>query len=47
VRLEEMALNQKRERYFREWLDKKIESMYIYIDPEYRKWEFENKKWIK
>ena len=47
VRLEEIALNQKREKYFREWLNKKIESMYIYIDPEYRKWEFENKKWIK
>lgn len=47
VRLEEIALNQKREKYFHEWLNKKIESMYIYIDPEYRKWEFENKKWIK
>ena len=47
VRLEEMALNQKRERVFREWLDGKIESMYIYIDPEYRGWEFENRKWIK
>ena len=47
VRLEEIALNQKRENYFREWLNKKIESMYIYIDPECRKWEFENKKWIK
>lgn len=47
VRLEEIALSQKREKYFREWLNKKIESMYIYIDPEYRKWEFKNKKWIK
>ena len=47
VRLEEMALNQKRERIFREWLDTKIESMYIYIDPEYRDWEFVNRKWIK
>lgn len=47
VRLEEMALTQKQERVFREWLDKKIESMYIYIIPECREWEFENKKWIK
>ena len=47
VRLEEMALNQKRERVFREWLNRKIESMYIYIDPEYRGWQFENRKWIK
>jgi peptidyl-prolyl cis-trans isomerase SurA len=47
VRLEEMALMQKREKIFKEWLDKKIESMYIYIDPECRTWEFKNKKWIK
>jgi peptidyl-prolyl cis-trans isomerase SurA len=47
VRLEEMALNQKSERYFTEWLNKKIESMYIYIAPEFRTWKFENKKWIK
>ena len=47
VRLEELALNQKREKYFTEWLNKKIESMYIYIDPEFRDWEFENKTWIK
>ncbi len=47
VRLEEMALSQKSERYFTEWLNKKIESMYIYIAPEFRTWEFENKKWIK
>ncbi len=47
VRLEEMALNQKRERVFREWLNQKIESMYIYIDPEYRNWQFVNRKWIK
>lgn len=47
IRLEEMALNQKSERYFTEWLNKKIESMYIYIAPEFRTWKFENKKWIK
>ena len=47
VRLEEMALMAKRERVFREWLDKKIDAMYIYIDPAYRSWEFENRKWLK
>lgn len=47
VRLEEMALTMKREQVFREWLDKKIDAMYIYIDPEYRSWEFENRKWLK
>ena len=32
---------------FKKWLDTKIEAMYIYIDPEYRNGEFENKKWVK
>lgn len=47
VRLEEMALTQKRDRVFREWLNRKIDAMYIYIAPEFRDWEFENRKWIK
>lgn len=47
IRLEEMALQQKQERIYREWLDDKIESMYIYIDPAYRSEDFENKNWIK
>ncbi len=47
IRLEEMALSQKQERVYREWLVDKIESMYVYIDPEYRSGEFEIKEWIK
>lgn len=47
IRLEEMALNQKQESVYREWLSSKIKAMYIYIDPEYRSGEFENKEWIK
>ena len=47
IRLEEMALTQKQERVYRKWLLDKIESMYIYIDPEYRGGEFEIKEWIK
>jgi peptidyl-prolyl cis-trans isomerase SurA len=47
IRLEEMALQRKQERTFREWLDKKIQAMYVYIDPEYRDGEFVNKNWIK
>lgn len=47
IRLEEMALNQKQEKVYREWLTSKIKSMYVYIDPEYRTNEFENKEWIK
>ena len=34
-------------KYFDEWLNKKISSMYIYIAPEFRNGEFENKNWVK
>ena len=47
IRVEQLALNAKREKVFKEWLDKKIEGMYVYIDPEFRDGEFENKNWIK
>lgn len=43
LRLEEMALNAKQERVFKEWLTKKIDAMYVYIAPEFRDGEFENK----
>ena len=47
LRLEQMALSQKQEKEFVEWLNKKIASMYIYIAPEFRNGEFSNKNWIK
>uniref|UniRef100_UPI004055D52F peptidylprolyl isomerase n=1 Tax=Alistipes sp. TaxID=1872444 RepID=UPI004055D52F len=47
IRLEQMALNLKQERHFRQWLDRKIEAMYVYIDPEFREGEFENPHWVK
>lgn len=47
LRLEEMALSAKQERVFREWLTKKIDAMYIWIAPEFRNGEFENKHWVK
>ena len=47
LRLEEMALQDKQERVFKEWLSKKIDGMYVFIDPEYRNGEFENKHWVK
>lgn len=47
LRLEEMALQDKQERVFREWLTKKIDGMDVFIDPEYRNGEFENKHWVK
>ena len=33
LRLEEMALNAKQEKVFKDWLSKKIDAMYVYIDP--------------
>ena len=47
LRLEEMALQAKKERIFNEWLTDKIEGMYVYIDPEFRNGEFENKHWVR
>ncbi len=47
LRLEEMALQDKQDRVFKEWLTKKIDAMYVYIIPEFRDGEFENKHWVK
>lgn len=47
LEIEQMALNDKQQRVFRKWLDKKIDGMYVYISPEYRDGEFENKAWLK
>ena len=47
LRLEAMALADKQETVFNRWLDKKIASMYIYIEPEFRDGEFINKNWVK
>ena len=47
LRLEQMALSQKQEKEFVEWLNKKMASMYIYIVPEFRNGEFSNKNWAK
>lgn len=47
LRLEEMALADKKDRVFKEWLTKRIDGMYVYIDPEFRDGDFENKHWVK
>ncbi len=47
LRLEEMALAEKQERYFKEWLSKRIDGMYVYIEPKYRNGAFENSHWVK
>ncbi len=47
LRLEEMALYMKQDEVFRKWLSEKIDRMYVYIDPEFRDGEFENKNWVR
>ena len=47
LRLEAMALGDKRSKVFDEWVNKKIDAMYVHIEPEYRNLDFTNKKWIK
>ena len=47
LRIEEMALRDKQERAFNEWLGKRIDAMYVYIDPEFREGDFKIKKWVK
>lgn len=45
--IEEMALNEKKEKAFREWLSEKIDGIYVFIDPEFRDGEFEFPNWVK
>ena len=45
--IEEQALNAKKQREFRKWLNEKIDGMYVRIDPEFRDGEFDNKHWVK
>ncbi len=47
LHLEEMALQDKQERYFNDWFTKRIDAMYVFIDPEFRDGDFENKNWVK
>ncbi len=47
LQIEEIALQNKQQKEFEEWLDKKIATMYVKIDPSMDTSEFENKAWIK
>ena len=47
IRLEEMALMDKQDKVFQAWLSKKIDGMYVYIAPEFRDGDFQNKNWVK
>ncbi len=47
LRIEQMAKIKKQETTFNNWLSDKIKGMYVFIEPEYRDGDFENKNWVK
>ncbi|MFI3281075.1 MAG: peptidylprolyl isomerase [Rikenellaceae bacterium] len=47
LQIEEMALKEKQDKVFNAWLSKKIDAMYVSIDPEFRSDEFVNENWLK
>ncbi len=47
LKIESMALEDKKTRVYNEWLTRHIRTMYVYISPEFRSDEFENKTWLK
>ena len=47
LRLEQIALQEKQQKVFQQWLNGKIDAMYVYIAPEFRNGDFLNKNWVK
>jgi peptidyl-prolyl cis-trans isomerase SurA len=47
LEVEQTALLRKQERHYKEWLDAKIDEMYVRIDPMFDRADFKNKKWFK
>ncbi|MFI3318890.1 MAG: peptidylprolyl isomerase [Rikenellaceae bacterium] len=47
LRLEQMALEDRKTKIFNKWLNERIEGMYIHIAPEYRNADFANPSWVK
>lgn len=45
--IEEMALSQKQQKIFDEWMREKIDGLYVYIAPDFREGEFEYHNWVK
>ncbi|MBP3425213.1 MAG: peptidylprolyl isomerase [Rikenellaceae bacterium] len=43
--MEQLALEEKKQKYFDEWLDRKIQTMYIRIDPSFDTSQFERSAW--
>ncbi len=47
LQIEALALDDKKQQVFDEWMTDHIEGMYLFIEPEFRSDEFENKAWLK
>lgn len=48
LRLEEIALQEKQQKELRNWIAKKIDGMFVRIDPQFRKPDqYENPSWLK
>jgi peptidyl-prolyl cis-trans isomerase SurA len=47
LEIEEKALAQKQEQVFKQWLDARIDEMYVRIDPMFTRDDFQNKRWFK
>jgi peptidyl-prolyl cis-trans isomerase SurA len=47
LEVEQTALLRKQERHYKEWLDAKIDEMYVKVDPMFDRADFKNKRWFK
>ena len=45
--IEEMALSQKQQKVFDDWMREKIDGLYVYIAPDFREGEFQYSNWVK
>ncbi len=45
--VEELALQRKQNAHYKEWLDARIDEMYVRIDPMFSPDDFLNKRWFK
>ena len=47
LNIEEMALTDKKNLFFDEWMKEKIDGQYVYIAPDFREGEWEYPNWVK
>ena len=45
--LQQAALAEKQDKEFEQWVNGKIDAMYVRIDPSFKKEDFENRRWFK